>query len=66
LTDRSPCLLALVLVLTLAASGVSCGAPTPALIMTPTPLLPATPTPRPIALTIAHTNDVAGYLEPCG
>ena len=34
-----------------------CGpAPTP----TPTPL------PQPITLTILHTNDTSGYLDPCG
>lgn len=34
------------------------------------PLAATAPTetrpPRPLTLTIAHTNDVSGYLEPCG
>lgn len=55
---RSLRLLALIAAVILAGLGTACGVPVPA----PT----ATPTPQPIALTIAHTNDVAGYLEPCG
>jgi len=40
-----------------------CGpAPTPTPVPTPT----ATPLPQPITLTILHTNDTSGYLDPCG
>ncbi|MDP3046844.1 MAG: hypothetical protein Q8O07_05140 [Chloroflexota bacterium] len=55
---RSLRLLALIAAVILAGLGTACGAPVPA----PT----APPAPKPITLTIAHTNDVAGYLEPCG
>ena len=50
-----------------------CASPTPAPTLAPqptaTPAPTAAPTPlpkKPLALTILHTNDVEGFLNPCG
>jgi hypothetical protein len=58
LRERCRFILAMLITLALAGVGTSCGAPAPAPA--------ATTAPKPITLTIGHTNDVAGYLEPCG
>ncbi len=49
----------LILAAILLPTAAGCGpVPTP----TPTP----TPAQQPITLTILHTNDTSGYLDPCG
>ena len=40
--------------------------PTATTVPTATPMPTATPTPQPIVLTVLHTNDTEGYIEPCG
>jgi hypothetical protein len=62
LTRRAIHPLATIAALVLAGLVTSCAGPAPAATALPT----ATTEPLPIALVIAHTNDVAGYLEPCG
>jgi len=53
----------LILTVILLPTMAGCGpAPTPTPIPTSTP----TPLPQPITLTILHTNDTSGYLDPCG
>lgn len=55
--------------LALAACAPPMPAPTLAPQPTASPTPAATPTPlpkKPLALTILHTNDVEGFLNPCG
>jgi 2',3'-cyclic-nucleotide 2'-phosphodiesterase (5'-nucleotidase family) len=40
--------------------------PTPTFIPIPTIPPTPTPTPPPITLTVLHTNDTWGYVQPCG
>lgn len=53
--------------LIMAACAPPTPAPTPQPTATPAPTpTPTAPAPKPITLTILHSNDVEGFIYPCG
>ncbi len=67
LTPRAPIrgLPTLALILFLLAA-TACVAPPPLAPSPASPLAAPSPTPGPLALTIVHSNDTWGYVDPCG